>query len=851
MKRIILTAITALMFNVFNTYGFAHEEDETALQLISINALSAGVTEKMYRYRPDDMKPNETVPVHVIEANLNDANTKVKLLLGKNNQMPIKQTVNSMIIGSNTVAAVNGDYFNPKGDGAAIGAQVQDGKMISSPSQLLGMYAFGVTKSKHAFIGQYGYSGTIFAADGESFPVSGKNKVPYWTEPAKTHSHTDTIQLYTSDWNSVQRGNDGVSNPCEAWVEKGSVQKVACTVIQQIPTQDGFILRTSGEAAKWLKLHIHEGDNIQLTEQLVPLQPPDTPPAEEIDTLISGHTLLLKNGQALSFTRDVSSIGGSRARTVVGMNATKDMVYLVVVSGNDNQKGLSMHGLQGLLPHLGLTDAINLDGGSSTQLIVRPLGETATILRNEPEYDRPRAVVNGLSFLNVSPDGTKITLREMPPFQWIGETLKLQQPAYDDYFNPIDTTKNGHWIQSDQFLSKLTSSEWTPQQSGETFITWRADQPDLLNKGLVLNTIGFDHLTQMRIEVTIDDQVPVKIGNLFEPHLFGVTDTQVEREIPLTLSKWSCEGVTLKSDETGKLIVDQISNQMMSCDFDYDGFSVRWAHPTEQSVSAINWTKSADRKLFAGSWTTPKKKIKTTIKAATIKSPDASKQTVLQLTANASGVSGTWNLQWPKLKSPKGMSFTIPTMVQYSYQNQDKWITKSLSVKEVSELKKGPSEKLEISSIPKKQKQVRVNIGNIIWSGFSPISETAAFKQTLSVGKKVSDMVRLWDGKLFVDFNAIAIDSSVNIFLDAPMKRIRWVWPTHTVDWWIDRNVVIRDGNKEYVKTVPLVWKGSGTSSRPFIAASDLVNVFGYQFDWQKKKNQFILERLQGFGNGG
>ena len=53
-----------------------------------------------------------------------------------------------------------------------MGAQVSNGQLMSTPSELKGMYAFGVTNDGTPILDEFAFSGSITAENGASFPLA-------------------------------------------------------------------------------------------------------------------------------------------------------------------------------------------------------------------------------------------------------------------------------------------------------------------------------------------------------------------------------------------------------------------------------------------------------------------------------------------------------------------------------------------------------------------------------------------------------------------------------------------------------------------------------------------------------
>lgn len=109
---------------------------------------------------------------------------------------------------------------------------------------------------------------------------------------------------------------------------------------------------------------------------------------------LGARPLLIKKGRMLP--QDSSGLSKvHHPRTAFGLINPKS-VLLVTVDGRRPavSNGISLTDLARLMAWLGATDAVNLDGGGSTTMIVRSPKTGDFIIRNQPSGKTPRAVAN-------------------------------------------------------------------------------------------------------------------------------------------------------------------------------------------------------------------------------------------------------------------------------------------------------------------------------------------------------------------------------------------------------------------------------------------------------------------------
>lgn len=114
------------------------------------------------------------------------------------------------------------------------------------------------------------------------------------------------------------------------------------------------------------------------TEGQAQIHPPELPP-EDLTTIaqaVSGRPMLVTGGLIDEPTLLAFPSSNERApRTAVGLSRDKQTLYLVVVDGRQRaSRGMDLYELAQMMSELGAYDAMNLDGGASSQMFVRHLG---------------------------------------------------------------------------------------------------------------------------------------------------------------------------------------------------------------------------------------------------------------------------------------------------------------------------------------------------------------------------------------------------------------------------------------------------------------------------------------------
>ncbi len=354
----------------------------------------------IYRYNWDV----ETCVLYVAEMSRSESTLHFEVALAKA-QVLGKETVRSMANRRNqrgdrrVVVAVNGG-FGVLGDMRGYGGvlenlHIQDGELITQPTDTEA--CFGVTES-----GEFLSSAVQMEANvqiGEQTLTLG----------CVNQRRLDGCQvtLYTprlgeSTRTNRRRGKEviisGIPLPLTPHYEHTyRVEDVLSDGNSRIP-RDGAILWFNARLRDPAVSEFSAGASGTLTLSLSP------PEWNKVQHAIGGRLRLLKNGEinqtiAEMHNAEKKHTPGKRTpllnlshepRTALGYNA--DKLFLIVADGRQPQysTGLTLYELASILIELGATEAINLDGGSSSTFIVND-----TVV-NKPSGQQERDVLNAV-----------------------------------------------------------------------------------------------------------------------------------------------------------------------------------------------------------------------------------------------------------------------------------------------------------------------------------------------------------------------------------------------------------------------------------------------------------------------
>ncbi|WP_276353571.1 stalk domain-containing protein [Cohnella caldifontis] len=537
----------------------AHAAAAVTYKLVknSETMVTAGVKHVTYSWVPSNASKSTEI-MHVIQVDLNNPYVTLNTMIGKNGSVTARQSVSAMAKETQAVAGINGDVFNTSGDGAPIGAEIVSGQLLVSTSKLDGMYAFAVTKDRKPVIDNFSFEGAVTTGTGLTFPLAGINKSLFYADPDKANSHVNALYIYTNAWTASERPAGTGTKPTEALVVDGVVQEISVDkeIVTPVPA-NGYVLRGHGTAAKFITDNLPVGTPVSAQYSLKSLTTGQSYDPASFQMLIGGHTILLDQGKAAAFSRSISGVSGSaaRARTAVGYSKDGSTAYLITVEETGGHQGVTLKTLQEMLVKLGVWKAVNLDGGGSTTMVARPLGETSVTLAHPTFYGTTqRLISNGIGVYTNAPKGDiKGITASGPATLFVGQEASYAIKGYDTYYNPIDPTGFTPEWSINNSVGTFQDGKLTAQKPGKATLTVKA--------GIASDTMDVEVVGQDQIErLTIDPSTTLLApGSVISVPVKARLKDGRELTVPASSIQWEFKGFTASAKD-GKLTVETVED---------------------------------------------------------------------------------------------------------------------------------------------------------------------------------------------------------------------------------------------------------------------------------------------------
>jgi exopolysaccharide biosynthesis protein len=274
-----------------------------------------------------------------------------------------RETPSSMAKRAHAIAAVNGGFFNIHTDknlrGESVGISVVDGRLLSEA--VVGRSAL-ILKGETARITELKTTIAAVSPDGEKTTVNGINRV----------AQPDELVLYTEEFGPKTPSDNGAEAVLDAKGQVLELRPAGGTV-----ARGTRVLHGTGIMADWIWSHAWDQWSLKVTSRVTDMRSGHTVPLTPETSIIGGGVGLVRNGH----TRVTAKADGQASdnmilrrhpRTLAGITKSGKLI-LATVDGRrpGTTVGASMIEAAKLMLWLGARQAINLDGGGSSAMVVK------------------------------------------------------------------------------------------------------------------------------------------------------------------------------------------------------------------------------------------------------------------------------------------------------------------------------------------------------------------------------------------------------------------------------------------------------------------------------------------------
>jgi len=341
-------------------------------------------------------------------------------------------------LGHLVIGATNGDFFNISTTGIPINIHIQNSQIAVNP---INRPAIGISESGKFKLTAFSVNSLVKAANDSIHAIAGFNTAR-GTNQLIFYNQYQGPSTLTNEW-----GTEVLLRPVDDWVVNDSMRFVVEDKVSGVGdmhfSRDMAVLSGHGSSQTFLDTNIAIDDTLTLRLGIMP-------DIGHMTQAIGGGPMLLENGVNVATGTD------QHPRTGFGFNADTSKVFMITIDGRQPgyATGMTLPQMASFMKnYLGASDAINLDGGGSTTMVVR-----GSIVNSPSDPAGERLVGNALLLVSSAPLDT-VSRIEISPKQSIlyggveseppgaektmplrllnGDIQQFRVKGWDQYYNPL------------------------------------------------------------------------------------------------------------------------------------------------------------------------------------------------------------------------------------------------------------------------------------------------------------------------------------------------------------------------------------------------------------------------------
>lgn len=275
--------------------------------------------------------------------------------------------------GLGTLVAINSSYFDS--DGWVVGITKDKGKMLSMEEGVHS--AFAVHAGKPAIVKDAYYNAYLELKNGEKLFIKGMNRSRI-AEDCVLYNDAYAPSTKTNQWGR------------EIKIKNGKV--ISVSSLGNMTIEPGTqVISGHGINAKKLQ-SVNIGDDVKLAESF------NNTILTQAETIVGAGPMLIEKGKINvrsteeRIAKDIAQ--GRSPRTAIGITADGSILLVVVDGRSFSSCGMTLNELASFLSNLGAVEALNFDGGGSSEMVIK--GKIV----NKPSDGKERLISMGLGLFS-------------------------------------------------------------------------------------------------------------------------------------------------------------------------------------------------------------------------------------------------------------------------------------------------------------------------------------------------------------------------------------------------------------------------------------------------------------------
>ncbi|MCL2518019.1 MAG: phosphodiester glycosidase family protein [Oscillospiraceae bacterium] len=414
MRKILIPFLTLIILTIFinafeNSYYITSEELASGLEYKTMHAENQRAF--VFEYTPN----KDVMPV-----------------ISFGDSVYGRVTMGDMIAGTNSVCAgINADFFSMQ-TGVPMGILINNGRLYSSSetANAIGFHADGTGAIYGAIIGQPDLDVTL-SINGREEKTEHFNKYPtkYGIYILDSNYSDSTKSTLPSTEIVVKLDENQIFTQ---WCDITGIVTTVHRDVKNSKIEEGnLIISVANESTSFKNYqNVKVDDEVKITIRCDERW-------KDVVSAVGGGDIILNKGMKPDGIPDEEHKRLSNPRTAAGIKADGTVIFFAVDGRRPNySNGLTLDELVSAMKNLGCVEAINLDGGGSTTVIVNDL------LQNRPTDGEQRKISDAILFVNTAvSDGIPQYAKIKPNSPYVlsnGGKVKLEINIFDRAYNIID-----------------------------------------------------------------------------------------------------------------------------------------------------------------------------------------------------------------------------------------------------------------------------------------------------------------------------------------------------------------------------------------------------------------------------
>ncbi|MBV8722586.1 MAG: phosphodiester glycosidase family protein, partial [Candidatus Eremiobacteraeota bacterium] len=297
------------------------------------------------------------------------------------------------------VAGINGDYFDIGNTNRPLNIVVRNGELLQMPRK---RYALSISRDGTPQIAEFSFYGQIQIGD-KTVSLDSIDELP---------APNGGTAFLTPEYGSVRPQDNTTLIALEQLDGTPPLARYRVTSIADnlSPQPPGYYVAVGPSAYNDIDVP-NPGETVTVSGDLSPVG------LDQLSTAIGGGPLILHDGAWVDDPDGPS--GGEYSKRIPSSGAATapdGTLLLIEVDGRQPSVsvGLTRHEFSALMRAFGATEGLAFDGGGSSTMVVRRLGDAETSVINSPSDGIERPVGNGLLVYSTAPVGAAVRLVARP-----------------------------------------------------------------------------------------------------------------------------------------------------------------------------------------------------------------------------------------------------------------------------------------------------------------------------------------------------------------------------------------------------------------------------------------------------